>query len=322
METAEMTPSQYKALADRMGEENLDKRMRRQQLHEAGEAWQGKGLFRFEHLIPTSSIIEAITRMTGMYSRGYRNYLDIRIVENEVYFKDLPKAFDGFRILQIADLHTDLDSALPDALIPKIQGIDYDICINTGDFRNRTKDSHTASMEATASIYQHIKQPCYGIFGNHDFAEKIDDLENMGIQLLLNESTSISQNGEQIWLSGIDDPHFYGTHDIRRARQLVPNGSFSIMLSHSPDTYSEVEAAGYQFMLSGHTHGGQICLPGGYIISGHSKAPRQMWRGSWEYKALLGYTSPGTGSGTVPVRFNCPPELTIHILRKRKQTVI
>ncbi|WOO41605.1 metallophosphoesterase [Rubellicoccus peritrichatus] len=311
-----MTQAQRQALAKRMGEENLKKRLKRQQLHEAGEAWQGRGLFRFEHLIPTRATILALTKVTGLYARGHRNYLDIQVVENEIHLAELPKAFDGMRILQIADLHTDLDPALPDALIPLIQELNYDICINTGDFRNRTKDSHSASMEATARIYDHIHSPCYGIFGNHDFAEKIEDLENMGIQLLLNESIPISKNSEQIWLSGIDDPHFYQSHDIKRARQSIPNDAFAIMLSHSPDTYPEVEAAGYQFMLSGHTHGGQICLPGGHALSGHVKAPRQMWRGAWQYKTLKGYTSPGTGSGTVPLRYNCPPELTIHILRK------
>lgn len=300
-----------------MGEKNLQQRLSRQQQHEAGEAWQGRGLFRFEHLIPTSALILAIARLTGMYRRGYRNYLDINIVENDVYFSDLPKAFDGFRILQIADLHTDLDPALPDALIPRIKELNYDLCVNTGDFRNRTRDSHSASMEATAKIYAHVHGPCYGILGNHDFAEKIVDLEAMGIRILLNETTPITRNGEQIWLSGIDDPHFFESHDVKRARQTVPDNRFAIMFSHSPGTYLEVEAAGYQFMLSGHTHGGQICLPGGYAISGHVKAPRKMWRGAWQHESLKGYTSAGTGTGTVPLRFNCPPELTIHVLRRR-----
>lgn len=304
------------ALATRMGRENLERRLHRQQLHIAGKAWHGKGLFRFEHRVNFPKLVSTAFKCVGLYGRGYRNYLAIRVVENVVSLPGLPSAFDGLRVLQIADLHTDLDDALPGAVIARLQGLQYDLCVNTGDFRNRTRDSTHASMAATRRIYDHIHGPCYGIFGNHDFIEKVPDLEAMGIRLLLNESVSIERDGQQLWLSGIDDAHFYGSHDIARARAAVPEGAFAIMLSHTPETYREVAAAGYRFMLSGHTHGGQICLPGGRIISGHCEAPHAMWRGPWHYGELQGYTSPGTGSGSSPLRFNCPPELTVHVLRK------
>lgn len=298
-----------------MGKANLHKRLERQQLHIAGQAWHGKGLFRFEHRVDFPRLVSLFFKCMGLYGRGYRNYLDIRVVENVVALPGLPPTFDGLRVLQIADLHTDLDDALPDAVIARLQGLDYDLCINTGDFRNRTRDSLHASMAATRVIYEHIHGPKYGIFGNHDFLEKVPDLEAMGIRLLLNESVPIEKDGQQLWLSGIDDAHFYESHDIARARSQVPDSAFAIMLSHTPQTYREVEAAGYRFMLSGHTHGGQICLPGGHIISGHCPTPRPMWRGPWQYGQLKGYTSPGTGSGSSPLRFNCPPELTVHVLR-------
>lgn len=305
----------FQALAQRMGEDNLLRRLKRQQSHIAGKAWQGKGFFRFEHYIKFPKLVSNTFKCLGLYERGRSNYLDIRVKRNIVILPGLPTNFDGLRILQIADLHTDLDQDLPNAIIAKLEGLEYDLCFNTGDFRNRTRDSKTASMVATAKIYAHISEPKYGILGNHDFMEKVPDLEAMGIQMLLNESTVIERSGQQLWLSGIDDAHFYKTHDIKRARATVPEGAFAIMLSHTPETYRHVSAAGYRFMLSGHTHGGQICLPGGHILSGHCDAPRHMWRGPWRFQELQGYTSPGTGAGAAPLRFNCPPELTLHILK-------
>lgn len=304
------------AFAGRLGEAKLRRRLHRQQDHEAGRAWQGKGLFRFEHRIHFPTLVCAVFKCLGLYERGHRNFLNIRVVEHDVALPGLPSAFDGLRVLQVADLHADLDPELPDAVIRALVDVEYDICVNTGDFRNRTRDPfEIGCMEPTRRIYEHIHGPCYGVLGNHDFLQIVPELEAMGIQMLLNESIAIERDGQQIWLSGIDDAHFYHTHDIGRARQNVPEDACALMLSHSPDTYREVAAAGYTWMLSGHTHGGQICLPGGFMLSGHSGAPRDHWRGFWEFETLQGYTSPGTGAGAAPLRFNCPPELTVHRLR-------
>ena len=70
-------------------------------------------------------------------------------------------------------------------------------------------------------------------------------------------------------------------------------------------------------MLCGHTHGGQICLPGGLALTFNSSAPRFTGAGPWSYDLMQAYTSMGTGSSVVPARFNCPPEITLHQLRKK-----
>src|SRR5690606_17017549 len=147
-----------------------------------------KGFFSFEHRFDVDRIIGRIIKCSGLWARGYRNYLDIRIEHNTISLPNLPPAFEGFRILHLADLHTDLDPALPETVIPKLQALKYDLCINTGDFRNRTQDCHRVSMRETARIYAHVSGPKLGVLGNHDFIEKVDSLEAMGIQLLLNEN--------------------------------------------------------------------------------------------------------------------------------------
>jgi hypothetical protein len=94
----------------------------------------------------------------------------------------------------------------------------------------------------------------------------------------------------------------------------MPRDEFSVLISHTPEVYREAERAGFDVMLSGHTHGGQICLPGGIPITLDAKLPRRFGRGAWRYGKLHGYTSVGAGSSVVPVRFNCPPEITLHHL--------
>ena len=81
-------------------------------------------------------------------------------------------------------------------------------------------------------------------------------------------------------------------------------------------TADHAAAAGYAFYLCGHTHGGQLCLPGGIPIKLEAVLPRRMGAGAWQYHNMCGYTSVGAGSSVVPVRLNCPPEITLHCLRR------
>ena len=92
----------------------------------------------------------------------------------------------------------------------------------------------------------------------------------------------------------------------------MPAGAFSILLSHTPEIYRQAAHAGFDVLLAGHTHGGQICLPGGIPITLDSNLPRTMGAGAWMYHGMTGYTSVGAGSSVVAVRLNCLPEITLH----------
>ena len=93
---------------------------------------------------------------------------------------------------------------------------------------------------------------------------------------------------------------------------------FSILLSHTPEIYDRAAGAGFDLMLSGHTHGGQLCLPGGIPIRLEAKLPRSMAAGLWRHGEMVGYTTRGVGTSLLPVRLNCPPEITLHALRRPK----
>ena len=102
----------------------------------------------------------------------------------------------------------------------------------------------------------------------------------------------------------------------RKSRSRDTPGEFSILLSHTPEVYRQAAHANFDLMLSGHTHGGQICLPGSIPIKLEAVLPRRMGAGPWQYRDMIGYTSVGAGSSVVPVRLNCPPEITLHHLRR------
>ena len=162
-----------------------------------------------------------------------------------------------------------------------------------------------------------LRGPVYGVLGNHDTILMVPEFEDAGVKMLINEFEPIERQGECIYLAGIDDAHFYRMDNIAKASAGIPADAFSLLISHTPEIYREATRAGFDLLLSGHTHGGQICLPGGLPITLSSVLPRSMGSGVWKYQEMIGYTSVGVGSSVVPVRFNCPPEITLHRLRSR-----
>jgi uncharacterized protein len=127
---------------------------------------------------------------------------------------------------------------------------------------------------------------------------------------------TIVRGNQRIHLAGIDDAHYYRADNIEKAACEIPPDEFSILLSHTPEVYRQAAHAGFRLVLSGHTHGGQICLPGSVPVTLDAVLPRSMGSGPWKYHTTVGYTSTGVGTSIVAVRFNCPPEITLHHLQR------
>jgi predicted MPP superfamily phosphohydrolase len=232
-------------------------------------------------------------------------------------FENLPDAFDGFKLLHISDLHLDAGDGIPEAHIDALQRVGtYDICVITGDYRNKTFGPYRLALEAMSRVCEQINTPIFGVLGNHDTIRMTLGLEKLGMRLLLNEALPIKMDDATIWLAGIDDPHYFRADNLEKATDPIPHDAVSILLSHSPEMYRQATYARFDAMLSGHTHGGQICLPGGIPILLNANAPRAFCNGPWRYHGMQGYTSAGSGSCIVDVRLNCPPEMTVHTLRK------
>ncbi|HTV44781.1 MAG TPA: metallophosphoesterase [Stellaceae bacterium] len=262
-------------------------------------------------------IIRNSLKLTGLYWRGRKNAERIQIRHHEVHAGGLPTAFDGFTILQLSDLHIDMNKGAMRHLAALLPGLAYDLCVLTGDYRGKTYGPFAATLDGMADLRRKLAGPVYGVLGNHDSLRMVPALEEMGIRMLVNEAELLLRDGQRLHLAGVDDAHSYRLDNIEKAAAEIPEGEFSILLSHTPEIYRQAAHAGFDLLLSGHTHGGQICLPGAIPVTLDSALPRRMGAGSWRYGHMVGYTSVGVGSCIVAVRINCPPEITLHHLRTR-----
>jgi len=301
-------------LEKRLGRLHAKLRLGIEAEHEAQVFGQGINYFHIENLKLSHFAIQASLRLAGLYGRGQRNAAQIEVKQNYVKSTKIPKAFDGYTILHLSDLHVDMSQKAMERLTTILQDLNYDLCALTGDYRGETFGRYDATLEGMSWICAAIKKPIYGVLGNHDTVRMLPGLEAMGIRMSLNECETIKRDHQCVHLAGIDDAHFYRADNIEKAASGIPSDEFSILLSHTPEIYQPAALADFDLLLSGHTHGGQICLPGGVPITLDSVLPRHMGSGPWKYRDMIGYTSVGAGSSVVPVRFNCPPEITLHYL--------
>jgi predicted MPP superfamily phosphohydrolase len=302
-------------LEQRLGALHARQRLGIEVDHEAQVFGQGLNFFHPENWYASPSLIRAVLKLTGLYRRGCRNAARVQIKHNNIVSDRLPGRFDGFTLLQISDPHVDMNEGAMRRLAELLPALSYDLCVVTGDFRGATYGSFDAALAGFAEVRAQIKGPVYGVLGNHDTIRMVPGLEDMGVRMLINERETIVRGHQQIYLAGIDDAHFYRVDNIEKAAAAIPRGAFSILLSHTPEIYRQAAHADFALILSGHTHGGQLCLPGGIPITLDSVLPRHMGSGAWAYQGMVGYTSVGVGSSIVPARFNCPPEITLHHLR-------
>jgi uncharacterized protein len=286
----------------------LEMRKRRKDEHD--EARSPKRLLNGYHYV------SAILKLTGLYSCGRRMYMNPSLNECVIETPTLPAAFDGLRILHLSDLHFDLEPELAKVAAGLLKGLDYDVCVVTGDFRDRLTHGGDSGVKLAVDMLAGCGRPVYACLGNHDLYSDAETLEKGGICVLVNENASFERDGSRLYFCGVDDPGYYRTDDFARAYEGVPEGAFSIVLAHDPGAYRKAAATGAALMLCGHTHGGQMCLPGGYALSTHSDCLRGMVSGLWQYGNMAGYTSSGVGGSRVPARFFTRGEVVIHTLRK------
>ncbi|HOW63556.1 MAG TPA: metallophosphoesterase, partial [Candidatus Contendobacter sp.] len=249
---------ELRRLEKRIGRVHLQQRLGIEADHATQVFGRGRTFFHIENWYSIHALIRLTLRGLGLYRRGLRNATDIQIRRNEVVIPRLPAAFDGFTLLHLSDLHLDADPAYPTALIERLRQVDYDLCVITGDFRAKTHGPYDAALTALATVRPHLNRPIYAILGNHDSIRMAPGIEALGITLLLNESVRVERGGATIHLAGIDDPHYFQVDNFDKAAADIPAEATAILLSHSPEAYRHAAHAGFDLILSGHTHGGQI----------------------------------------------------------------
>jgi predicted MPP superfamily phosphohydrolase len=263
------------------------------------------------------AMLDGMLRLTPIHARGRRNALDLRKVELELVLPGLPAAFDGYRILQLSDTHLDHLPELAVAARALLDGMEVDMLAVTGDVHGHPRAPIERSiallMEALAGV--RVRGPRLAILGNHDPASMVGGLERSGFDVLVNRSILLRRGDDALRVTGLDDVHSFYT-EAALAALRDHDGEFRVALVHSAEVADDADAAGYALYLCGHTHGGQICLPGGRPVVTHLKRCRHAASGLWRQGRMVGYTSRGLGVSDLPMRFNTRGEAVVITLRR------
>ena len=257
-------------------------------------------------------IFAFMLKVTGYYHKGYGNAKTIRVNELTLKFPNLPPAFNGFRILHLSDLHIDSIPGFASILIHKIKDLKFDSCILTGDCRRDISGSFSHILKPLQVLSKYIQAPngTFAVLGNHDTYLMAQYEQQSGMELLVNESVEIIKDGQKILITGADDPFNFFTESALLCLE-TKGYDFKIAMVHTSELAKVASDKKYDLYLCGHTHGGQICLrPGASLIS-HQFEGKQFNQGKWNIGKMIGYTSAGVGVSGMPVRFNCPPEVTL-----------
>ena len=255
-------------------------------------------------------------KLTGIFNRGFKNARDIKLKNLNYTFANLPYEFNDFKILHLTDLHLDTYSELTNDIIQNLPEDDYDIAVLTGDYRYNTKGGIQCVEKDLKKVLKSL-HPRIGTFvtlGNHDTHLFFSSIEEEGARILCNETVELNRNGEKIYITGTDDPYSYFT-DQQIVELEKERKGFKIALIHSPGLLDIAAQNNYSLYLCGHTHGGQVCLPGGIPIITHAQVDRKYAKGKWTYMGMNGYTSNGCGVSGVPLRFYTRSEIGMITLK-------
>jgi predicted MPP superfamily phosphohydrolase len=259
-----------------------------------------------------TDVMNFFVRFSGLYSRGRKNALNFSVQNLNLSFPDLPLAFDGYKLLHLSDLHIGQIEDLPRMIGSKLSGINPDLVVVTGDFQSFGIPSAKVTADMVSYLVSLVpaKDGWLAVLGNHDTHTLANALEAINVRVLANESVAITRNEDSLNFIGIDDVHaFYTPEALFALRKYCLN--FCIALVHTVDLATLAADLGYNLYLSGHTHGGQVCLPGGRPVITALDSHQHLASGRWKVRDMHGHTSRGLGHGFAPYRFNCLPEVTV-----------
>jgi predicted MPP superfamily phosphohydrolase len=249
------------------------------------------------------------------YSARYRKPYRPRLERTTLSVPRGHESLAGLRIGFISDTHVGPFIAKPDVerAADLIRAEKPDLLLLGGDYVSESTRYIPIAVDALGSLGAEIELGAVGVLGNHDLHVNgymiSQALNSVGITILRNESHKITYNGEDLWIAGIDET-LLGYPDVNETFAGIPAGAASIALWHEPEFAEQAAAKGAFAQLSGHTHGGQIRIPGvgpvGLPIDG-----KRYVMGHNVADGMQIYTSRGVGVFRPPMRFNCPPEVTI-----------
>jgi len=249
-----------------------------------------------------------------------------RIVRQEIALRRWPARLEGFTIALLSDFHYDPYFSVHPlrSAIGMVNGLRPDLIALTGDFVSvpwfGDPAEAASAAEPCAQLLRQMRAPhgLWAVMGNHDAFTDPDrvtsTLRSTGIQVLLNQSEPIERDGARFWLGGVDDV-LGGTADLDATLRDIPANEAAVLLAHEPDYADTVARYSVDLQLSGHTHGGQVRVPFVRPLYLPDLAKKYVW-GMYRIRGLALYTNPGLGTVNVPVRMNCPPEITLLTIRR------
>ena len=234
------------------------------------------------------------------------------VVRNvEVRLRRLPASVSGLRLVHLSDFHFRRWTRVYQSAQSLLLDLPYDLLLVTGDLG----DNHRLwqrSAELARRFFEPLvgRSPIYAVLGNHDRPELARD-DAIPIRFLRNEHVEIEVSNTRLQLAGVEQSEA-ADGELQAALGSTNHGSdITFLLAHFPSTVFRLPADCVDLMLAGHTHGGQIRLPGLGCVWPNDAIPRSMARGLHVVNGTALHVTPGIGtSPPIRVRFHCRPEIT------------
>jgi predicted MPP superfamily phosphohydrolase len=236
----------------------------------------------------------------------------LTVEHQRIKLRRLPTAFTGFRVVQLSDVHHGPFSSCEqiERAVETANRLQPDIIALTGDYISRERQYAAPCAEMLGQL--RARYGVYAVLGNHDHwtdAALITDLFRAeGINVLINEGMRFEQRGAAFWLAGVDDT-MVGLEDIPLALAGARQDEMKLLLAHNPIVLRRAARAGVDLVLSGHTHGGQVALRSERGPSGRPR--RRLLKGLGRQGHTQIYVNRGLGTVVLPIRYGCPPEISL-----------
>ena len=244
---------------------------------------------------------------------------DYEVTETVVPVRDLPERFEGFRVVQVSDVHHGRLVSIDEVrrVVGLANAARADMVALTGDYTTSLRRYVEPCTEALAELK--APEGVWAVLGNHDHntggALTRQALARRGIEVLTNANTRLRRGADVLQLAGVDD-WGWGYADFGRALRGVDVSRPSVLLAHEPMALDEPAARGVSLILSGHTHGGQVSLPFVGAPAAYVMKHLKYLRGMYESGGTRLYVSRGTGVIGVPLRVGARPEVAVLRLQR------
>ena len=273
------------------------------------------GVTRRDFLRSATAISVGALAGVGAYGAVYERHHIDRITR-DVLVRGLPPALDGVRIGMITDVHHSA-SVPPDDVTRAVMLLKEaapDIVVLGGDYVSFFDRDYIAPVAELLAPLTTAPNGAFAVLGNHDDEREMPAaLQARGFNVLKDQRTSLTINGERLDLAGI---RFWTRSAAEVAAVLKGTGGTTVLLAHDPRRLAEAASLDVQLVLSGHTHGGQVIVPGVGAVAGR-KFPVLSGYAMRENTAL--FVSRGVGTVYVPIRVNCPPDVAVLTLRRERR---